>query len=816
QPQQLPNPIVNIQNAPGAPDPSGLAATLGLLGQSNAFKDTTGLEGNQRNAMQAFQSSLDAAQGFAQGAANLEIQKNMERRLDKVINEINSNSNLTPEQKRQLTEKAFNSYLGAGATTSTDNMHPQSPLDRHASSIEANMDRATSFTHRDPKGETSIQFAKFASDKDIIEPHKINDVKFFKTDDRLPEGHFIIHKAFPFLNMLDESFEVLKVWDSQNYNYYQIAFDSKGKEIDFDMVLQREDTKFYEKYKKIHPYLYNKLEDINNSTEIPVALWFYLKIDDLNLGEFRSEDWNNENIKDEILTYKQRLSESKEIVRDFLLNSLNITILEEMEIVPYIHFMATKDQILEIANHEIVTRIDFYEGERVQQLIDSMNISNATTPISNGIRGHGINVGIWESPGPMTSVSLSIQGMFDANQSTPSPHADMVAAMISNTQQGGTNGFAPDANLFSGNSWDIRALQYLIDNSCNVIICPNRPKPHFGNTRILDFSTSSIDDLLDWVADMSDLIVGMPRLHIFVASGNDPLLEVSYKGFNFLKIGNLDDSTLSISTNSSYLNPYSILNDRELPELCANGTTISAIGQYDPGGTSLSAAAVAGIAASLLSGPIGNNIPTFVIRAILMASAYSIPSKNQTWFDDIMNHRDRKEGAGVVDMELANNILNNPIISTNQPSFIGWHERIVRESDFDQISQNLGIKHHIHISNFSYQVQIPAGSTSRNTNVKIVLAWNSDTINNAYPNDKKKSYINRMLFDFDLFVYDNNGLNIPPISLSTSFDNNYEVVEFLGQPGITYFVRIGLNGRGGFGPPFLLPIKHYAIAWHSF
>jgi hypothetical protein len=116
QPQALPNPIVNIQNVPNAPDPSGLSATLGLLGQSNIFKDITGLEGNQKNAMQAFQSSLDAAKTFAQEAGKLEVQKVMEKRLDKAINAIDNDKSLSPEKKAELKEKALNAYMGAGAT----------------------------------------------------------------------------------------------------------------------------------------------------------------------------------------------------------------------------------------------------------------------------------------------------------------------------------------------------------------------------------------------------------------------------------------------------------------------------------------------------------------------------------------------------------------------------------------------------------------------------------------------------------------------------------------------------------------------------
>jgi hypothetical protein len=116
QPQTLPNPIVAFQNAPAAPDPTGLAATLGLLGQSGLFKDITGLEGNQRNAAAALQGTLEAAKSFGQEAAKLEVQKTMERRLDKTLSAINGDASLSPEKKAALKEKALSAYMGAGPT----------------------------------------------------------------------------------------------------------------------------------------------------------------------------------------------------------------------------------------------------------------------------------------------------------------------------------------------------------------------------------------------------------------------------------------------------------------------------------------------------------------------------------------------------------------------------------------------------------------------------------------------------------------------------------------------------------------------------
>ncbi len=71
QPQNFPNPMINIQNAPNVPDPTGLQAALALIGKGDAFRDLTGLNQNQLNALAAFQKSMDTAKGFGEEAAEL-------------------------------------------------------------------------------------------------------------------------------------------------------------------------------------------------------------------------------------------------------------------------------------------------------------------------------------------------------------------------------------------------------------------------------------------------------------------------------------------------------------------------------------------------------------------------------------------------------------------------------------------------------------------------------------------------------------------------------------------------------------------------
>lgn len=71
QPKDFPNPVVNIQNAPSMPDPTGLQKVLDVLGTSDVFRDATGLTASQSNALATYQKTLDTAQAFGKEAAEL-------------------------------------------------------------------------------------------------------------------------------------------------------------------------------------------------------------------------------------------------------------------------------------------------------------------------------------------------------------------------------------------------------------------------------------------------------------------------------------------------------------------------------------------------------------------------------------------------------------------------------------------------------------------------------------------------------------------------------------------------------------------------
>ena len=129
-PQGFTSPIINLQNAPAAPDPTGLASALQLLGTPNVFRDITGLEGNQRNALEAMKSSLEAAQqygaeaadvakSFGQYATNMAMQQstgsNMER-ISRAIGTARESGLISDDQASELTHSALSAMVGRGVS----------------------------------------------------------------------------------------------------------------------------------------------------------------------------------------------------------------------------------------------------------------------------------------------------------------------------------------------------------------------------------------------------------------------------------------------------------------------------------------------------------------------------------------------------------------------------------------------------------------------------------------------------------------------------------------------------------------------------
>jgi len=64
--------------------------------------------------------------------------------------------------------------------------------------------------------------------------------------------------------------------------------------------------------------------------------------------------------------------------------------------------------------------------------------------------------------------------------------------------------------------------------------------------------------------------------------------------------------------------------------------------------------------------------------------------------------------------------------------------------------------------------------------IKVALAWNADPSASGHLAANPPT-------DYDLSVYDEAG---SLVSASASYENSYEIVDFIGDPGKTYVVRV--------------------------
>jgi hypothetical protein len=145
---------------------------------------------------------------------------------------------------------------------------------------------------------------------------------------------------------------------------------------------------------------------------------------------------------------------------------------------------------------------------------------------------------------------------------------------------------------------------------------------------------------------------------------------------------------------SVFRNPNSLHGDRELPELSANGTTVSAAGVNDTG-TSFATPATAGITFLLQeTDPLLKRWPEGC-RAILLAGARRNIVDN-TWWNDVSSGKDAKDGSGAVNAYQSYIIAENRV-RRNGIAIRGWDVGTLSSSDFDKSR----------MSTFAYRVRVP-------------------------------------------------------------------------------------------------------------
>jgi hypothetical protein len=113
-------PVLTIQNAPAAPDPgSALAAVTTLLGKSGIFDNVTGLDQNQKNALQTLVSNNENAKAFAQMATGVLQQAhntNNSQQIMSTAKQAKTDGALSQADYSQVVKSHLQQQIDGGAT----------------------------------------------------------------------------------------------------------------------------------------------------------------------------------------------------------------------------------------------------------------------------------------------------------------------------------------------------------------------------------------------------------------------------------------------------------------------------------------------------------------------------------------------------------------------------------------------------------------------------------------------------------------------------------------------------------------------------
>lgn len=547
----------------------------------------------------------------------------------------------------------------------------------------------------------------------------------------------------------------------------EMAFDERGRSVDFPARLAEIEKRRAEKFGRLHETLFERLEHSKDEDRLPV--WIWPRVDfapaPFEKPEDRRLDAPHKAEAQAVEAWQKAMGRLRTVLRRTKIQLPKADGGEEG--FQPVRVVVSAAQIRGLARHEDIGGVFLDDPSAITDLGDSVAVARSDRAHLAGFDGTGIRVAVWED-GPSVTTNLDFEGRFTTTPSA-SNHARLTSAVVKNTETDRPHGHAPDCDLYSANTSDVGALRWAVrDQHCTVV------SQSFHRSSEPGGSGLQSDDLL------KDLLaLRWPYPTIVHAAGNfwlgdvDNIIPpeneyVNHKGFNTLSIGNHDDTAGAMSGDSVFRNPASPHGDRELPELAANGTGVSANGQT-MSGTSFAAPATAGVTALLqdvdrvlCSWPEG-------CRAILMAAAGRNVS-GTTWWQDVVARVDGRDGAGAVDAQTGVGIAQQRRRRDAAPSRRGW--------DVGTLSS--AVVGPDRLATFRHRISVPRHLLT--PRVKVALAWDS-----AVTSSGDTATASTLTVDLDLLVRDSHGTQV---ASAASWDNSYEVVEFDAVSGETYEIII--------------------------
>jgi len=668
-------------------------------------------------------------------------------------------------------------------------------------SIVAQSASAPAFSWAYPNPATSVPLAypnpSVSPTPSILPPPKPSEaaqkaLEYIAKRDGIPVEALIIEADHPTeYPSLGRKFQVVTLIDNRpNGQIYKLLMDLADGRIEENIsaLLDAEAQAYQLKYGKLDTALYQRLQELGNNDTLTVAIWMAsqphktqadlqqaafatlavkypeaqaamqrsgkpMDVDDPELARKIEADYM-------VLIGDEMKTRTLPLVTELQQRKFAVTTYEGM---PSFTAVLPKRVILELSKREDVSGLYLAEGQEKPALDSAVPSMLAPIVWARGYQGSGVTIAILEhgNVDPLNGY-LNLSPIIRTANNGVQNHTTHVAgdaASFNSTYKG----VAPQATILrtgeDGSEGDVvTALQWAIDIQTAPIV-------NYSGGFTADANVNWIDKAFDyWARNNFKTIV--------VAAGNSGgYISSPGKGWNVLTIGNTEDQNNTnwaddiMRISSAYINPVSAHNDREKPEVVTVGTNVKAIVNNSPlemSGTSMAAPQVAGLAALLINRNSSLNIWPEAQRAIIMASTnHNIEGPSII----VRGQGDLKDGAGAINADLADQAAQvRGAASTPCSSSCWWGDSIPNSS-------------------FPVGTEITRTfNVTTTTLIRVAIAWwaHADTPANNYS-------FSRLDTDLDLRIKRPDGQQV---AVSVSFDNNYEIVEFMADQSGQYQIVI--------------------------
>lgn len=592
----------------------------------------------------------------------------------------------------------------------------------------------------------------------------------------------ILDESKVVLPMSETELRLFKILQTDSGESRRLAVDQDANLVDYEEALARERGLHFEKFGVAQEELH-RLVELGEQPALPVLIKYRVEEEFVDKGELEidlDDDVKATAVQAAALEAQRRVERVTAELHRETMSQVSAEVADEIRPSgPFVSAVLPVEAIRELARDPRIAFIGMDEEKEIPDyptIPESLPTTRTHLVHNVGTKGSGVKIAVLEGGTLTVSQSCFNIGAIQSSSPAANWHMTKSVGIIGNRYSGGGcggswQGYAPDAKVYLANVSNYKdRYDWASSKGVNVITM----SWHFDSEETSG-GLHSRDIYFDyWVTKY-------PYPTIFTSAGNEAEsgAYASGKGYNFFGVGNvLNDGDGNrcddvISGSSSWKNPTSPHNDREVPEIAAPGSRHDLLGT-DFGGTSCATPVAASVAALLMSKNSSLKIWPEAIRAVMLATANYQQADGTNW----SKYSDGKDGTGLINAWYGSLTAGRRETGT-VPQYRAHDYGTMRASDF---------------SGGYFNKTWKAKTYTTNARIRVALTWNSKVTTTSSVLDA----------DLDLKVYDPDGALV---AWSTTWDSNYEFIEFKPNKIGAYTIKIrGYSVPGSFQ-------SYYGVAW---